>query len=805
MKSIKNKKGFTLVELLVAITILGIIMVIAIPQISNIQTNNKTTKYEKYAESMLSSAKLYTDSYTEDMFGNNKSGCVDISYDELKSKDLLKDIKVDGSTCQSSDTYIRVRKANDHYFYETSIYCVDKNNKVVYDERLNKNACNGSEPDTTGPHITISAAPNDWTKGTDETVTIKIWDEYGMLENTKIKLSWTKDGASYETKEYDFKNKRYDGSSESDALTYTFKIPQNETGKFVLTVTPVDVRDSLGNYQIGVVTSGEFKLDNTPPTAPTVSMYKWANNSTKTTDASGLSTYTNDTWSNKNVIIIASGSSDAHAGGVYYRYTTTGATANNEDVKAASRNVEAQGTSYIKWRACDTLGNCTDYTDNKTIKLDKTKPNAPTVALVKGDWTELSDDTWYAHNVYVSGSANKNNANPSATDDGDEAYQSGISYYQISTDNSTWVTWSYNYNSATYKISSDGTTYRYVRAVDNAGNVSDVTTKTIKIDTTAPIVPTVNMYKWTNNSTRPTSTSGLSAYTNDTWSTLCIYTTASGSTDAGAGGIYYQYTTTGATTNATDSTASTRNVEANGTSYIKYKACDTLGNCSEYSTTKTIKVDKIVPTITVTLKNESGTTVSSGTVSDQSITRTVSASDTGGSNVARIEYKTTGSWTTLSTSDYTKTFTDDSVNNTTYFRAIDNAGNVSSTNTTVVKIEKNKDKDFKMSCVRTCYNDGCGISVNGSMYWNDSVWHWTWSGAGTGIDTSTLELRYSTEYVTDYCLYDYSNQPNGSRSSCGKAVMDSSEMWYSRSYAKSSILGRACTTGGVCKECTITE
>lgn len=86
-----------------------------------------------------------------------------------------------------------------------------------------------------------------------------------------------------------------------------------------------------------------------------------------------------------------------------------------------------------------------------------------------------------------------------------------------------------------------------------------------------------------------------------------------------------------------------------------------------------------------------------------------------------------------------------------------------------------------------------GISVNGSMYWNDRVWHWTWSGAGTGIDTSTLELRYSTAYVTDYCLYDYSNQPNGTRSGCRKAIISDSEMWYSRSYANSNILGRACT------------
>ncbi len=243
-----NKKGFTLVELLVAISVLAVVMIIALPQISNVKNTNQTTKYKKYAESIVSSAKLYTDSYAEDMFGNNKSGCVDVPYSELRNKDLVKDIKIDGATCNNSSTYIRVRKANDHYFYERAISCKDKNGKVVYEEPLAADGCNGHGPDTLGPHIEITPDGKDWTKGTDETVTIKIWDEYGMLENTKIQVTWTKDGNLYGTPStYDLKNKRYDGSTSSNPIKQTITIPQNQTGKFILTVKPVDVRDSVGN------------------------------------------------------------------------------------------------------------------------------------------------------------------------------------------------------------------------------------------------------------------------------------------------------------------------------------------------------------------------------------------------------------------------------------------------------------------------------------------------------------------------------------------------------------------------------
>ena len=97
----KNKKGFTLVELLVVVVILGIITGLSIPLIRNIQENNKDREYTAYMDSLIYSAKLYVDSYGEDLFGRHKSGCALIKYKNMVDKGLLKDIPVDKVSCES--------------------------------------------------------------------------------------------------------------------------------------------------------------------------------------------------------------------------------------------------------------------------------------------------------------------------------------------------------------------------------------------------------------------------------------------------------------------------------------------------------------------------------------------------------------------------------------------------------------------------------------------------------------------------------------------------------------------------------
>ena len=58
----KCNKGFTLVELLVTISILGLITALSLPVIRNIIEANTLKKYTTYKDSVETSAKLYVDS-----------------------------------------------------------------------------------------------------------------------------------------------------------------------------------------------------------------------------------------------------------------------------------------------------------------------------------------------------------------------------------------------------------------------------------------------------------------------------------------------------------------------------------------------------------------------------------------------------------------------------------------------------------------------------------------------------------------------------------------------------------------------
>ena len=138
----KKNKGFTMVELLAAIAILGLLMIMAFPTMRAVQSRNEKRKYEEYGHAMLSAAKLYTDSYADDLFPKGyKNDFAVISTTDLAKKDLLKNIGFTDVSCIDGDSVIVVAKYGDDYQYCLSMKCKNKTGGVVYEEVNKEGIC----------------------------------------------------------------------------------------------------------------------------------------------------------------------------------------------------------------------------------------------------------------------------------------------------------------------------------------------------------------------------------------------------------------------------------------------------------------------------------------------------------------------------------------------------------------------------------------------------------------------------------------------------------------------------------------
>ena len=444
-----NKKGYTLIELLVTITIIGIISLMSMPSVRRVQATNRAKKYESYSEAIEKAAKAYVDSYSQDIFKDNEINpdeqvCNKIKLTELINKKLIKNSNINDSTCTNEDTdsYVEVSKYQNKYYYKTLIKCKNKNDNVVYQtphyQKYDPKVCvNFIGDDETPPTVhLVRAFPKSKTffshnnlNDDEKTIKVKVYlkdTESGLkIGEHSVQITWDfvgvdnegKDASMTRTSEHiinvpnpgdDEPEIRTEWTSGEIIIPNDFK-NKELNGTLTISVKPTNVRDKDENPAIKGGQSIVLSLDNKPPKI-NINAYKWSKQNNVDVQPSGgnvtnLQEYTINNWYSGKVITKVTvneelpenvSEEEMETSGIdldSITYTTTGATTNDTNKKGTYRSIEAEGKSTITYHVCDIADNCITSPEF-VVKLDRTAPKC-IIPSDKNDENYIDYSQWY--------------------------------------------------------------------------------------------------------------------------------------------------------------------------------------------------------------------------------------------------------------------------------------------------------------------------------------------------------------------------------------------------------------------------
>lgn len=442
----KNNKGFTMVEILAAIVIMGLLTTIAIVSVSSVINKAEKNHYKTQEKNMIMAAKSYSQD-NRNFLPKEIGGSKIIMLSELQNRKYIGDVLdrskmvCNNGSLDAGGSYVEIfRYSKDGYSYRPYLKCrkyetgkeeyggegpditltMTKNydnpsfsfeitdtegkiisyNYVIYKyELLVRDSGSipvskvGSIPKKEvslkdlipGEFKIVFTATNMYGKQSVETITGNILDENGPT-CTNIQPVY---GDWQKVPEVTITANCVDNSGSGCAREIYSQVFREDIKIGIIEMT--DNLGNKGNCEVGVY------IDNTPPTKPIV------NNPYE------------DTWINKSYSIEVK-STDVTSGVEYfeYRYPDSSIPEEREwKIYEGSRrgeNVEAgefvfntpnftqERGEYVEFRACDQVENCSETTKSM-IKIDKTPPTCVSSG---------GSDTWKNVTVTLLGTCSEN-------------------------------------------------------------------------------------------------------------------------------------------------------------------------------------------------------------------------------------------------------------------------------------------------------------------------------------------------------------------------------------------------------------
>jgi len=823
----RNKKGFTLVELLAVIIILAVIVAIAVPTVSNVIKESRREAFKNSVHSYVRAAamnKYYDDSIvTYQVVDGVSEPKATIKGDisewngsaQVYNTNVFKVLMTDGEFCATSDFETKDITVIDG---NCDVSSFDPNEPAIILSAVDAEEETVKSGNWTNKDLTIKATiyliadtsieSYQWYKedskisgATKDEIKLNVSEEASIEGD--YKLSVKVGDKEYSSKGFNAKidkikptcgdvivtGEESNGWYISDVTLSSEQSIDNESGlkttllnydKLTENTEGTEVKneceDNAGNQGIAALTT--VKIDKEKPTATVVAM----KSTTATEVLSG-------SWSDETLKIEIIGESPSGIEKVLYCIDTENSCTPDNDYTGEFTH-EVEGTRYIRYTVKNNVGKESEV-GVYIAKIDAESPSVTIKATKVTSATEVASETWSDEKLKINITSTAN---------------SGISkvLYCIDTENSCKPDKEY---AGEFVHEVEGTRFIRYLAVSNSGKSSTVASYTAKVDTVEP----------TMTITAKKSSAGT-IVTSGTWSNETIKVTLT-NTSAGFGTMYY--CTNSSTCEPTSEYTGEITVSTQGTSYVRYKITNMAGRSSEVAI-YTAKVDTVNPT-TATVSAEASYSGSVATV-----TFTMNGADAVGIQKYILYYKKS-SETTYTSKTITTTATEATTSITGasaaiydyYVEVYDNAGNKKTSEVTTSGVTLKTYGASGANCGYT-YGEYSGTTSTkqtsctavaatetGTTYTTctlDSSWTETASSSVgtsncTASETTTSKVTCSSTWYscgswTSSTATNQSSCTKGSAPACGSA---------SQSYVYSCTLtgyAYSCTNGGGSGICT---